>query len=324
MLAAVAASAVPELQAVAVLADPHADDDVDAAILADREGAHWSVQVPRSQRSEARLSADHLALGALTTGARARLPFTVPTAAGQTLVRPTRGFVTSWAPGAPVSLGSVSAEPGGVADMIGRAIAAIHDLPSTVVTDAGLPVDGSAEARRWATSLAERAAATGLLPAAVQARWEDAVADGELWQFAPTVIAGDLEASSFRVESDALCSVVGWQGLAIGDPSTDLAWAMPSADVADVVFSGYASVAGGVDLRLRNRAALRSELSLARWLLHGAERHDTDVVDDAVEMLTTLAERIHGDLAAQIQPSTRPIMTVTEVEDMLDQQRPAV
>ena len=329
MLAAVAASAVPGLEAISVAADPHAADDVDAAIVADRGGDYWTVQVPRTRSAEARQTADIVALTALTPGARARLPFLVPTVAGHTAVRPTRGVVASWAPGAPASLtslGSIGQAADGAAslgDAIGEAVAAIHGLPSTVVTEAGLPVSGPAEARRWATSLADRATATGLLPAAVQTRWTEAVEDAELWQFEPTVVAGDLEASSFRIEDGALASVVGWQGLSIGDPASDLAWAMPSEPVADAVLAGYAGVAGGADRRLRHRAALRAELLLARWLLHGVEQRDTAVVDDAVELLTTLAERVHGDLTARIQPTTRPILTVDEVEDMLDQ-RPAV
>lgn len=324
MLAAVAASALPDLEIVSASADPHAADDVDTAIVTDGDGRFWRVLVPRTQSAEARLAADHVALGALTSGARARLPFTVPVVAGHTAVRPTRGTIVSWVPGDPASLTDLPSEPDGVATAIGRAIAVLHDLPTSVVTEAGLPVDGPGQARRWATSLAERAAATGMLPAAVHARWQTAIDDADLWQFEPTVIGGDLEASSFLVHDGELCSVTGWQGLAVGDPAADLAWSIPAEHVADAVFSGYADVAGSADRRLRHRAALRSELGLARWLLHGTERRDSGVVDDAVEMLTTLAERIHGDLTARIEPATAPVLTVDEVEDLLDRQRPAV
>ena len=319
MLAAVAASAVPGLDAVSVAMAPHHADDVDAAVLRDREGGHVTVQVPRTKAAETRQSAEVRALTALTPGARARLPFDIATVIGQAPVRPTRGVVLSWTAGSPVSLGGIPTEPNGLGWMIGRAIAAIHDLPSAVVTDVDLPTTGPAEARRSAESLAERAAATGLLPAAVRERWEEAVSDAELWQFEPTVIGGDLDAASFLADEGTLASVVGWHGLSIGDPASDLAWVVPSEAAADAVFAGYASIAGQTDRRLRHRAALRSELGLARWLLHGTEQRDTDVVDDAVELLTTLAERIHGDMTARIQPTTRPILTVDEVEDMLDQ-----
>lgn len=322
MLAAVAASAVPGLEAVAV-GEHRIDDDVDAAILTDRAGDHWVVQVPRNQRAESRQSAELVALAALTAGARARLPFEVATVRGQTPVRPTRGVVLSWTPGTPTKLSALPAAPDGLATRIGSAIAAIHALPSSVVTDAGLPVAGPAEARRWAISLTDRAAATGLLPAAVHDRWTAAVDDHDLWQFEPTVIGGDLDAASFLADGDELRSVVGWQGLAIGDPASDLAWVVPVEHVADAVFAAYAGVAGSADRRLRHRATLRSELGLARWLLHGTERRDTEIVDDAVELLTSLAERIHGDMTSRIQATTRPVLTVDEVEDLLDQ-RPAV
>src|SRR5690606_18977942 len=117
--------------------------------------------------------------------------------------------------------------------------------------------------------------------------------------------------------------VTGWHGLAIGDPASDLAWASQD-DAAAAVFGGYAAIVGGGDRRLRGRAAFFAELELARWLLHGQDLRDQAIVDDAVELLTTLAERIHARRTARIDNPTAPVLTLGEVEELLEQTRKAV
>ena len=41
-------------------------------------------------------------------------------------------------------------------------------------------------------------------------------------------------------------------------------------------------------------------------------------------MAETLAERVHGHRSARIEEPTAPVLTVTEVEDLLEQTRKAV
>ncbi|OJX62268.1 MAG: hypothetical protein BGO95_08010 [Micrococcales bacterium 73-13] len=315
-LAALASAAVPGLEVDH--AGQVADPDYDAAVLGGADGRAWLVRVPRTRSADTRLRAELAALAALTQGARSRLPFAVATLAGRAKVGPTFAAVTEHFPGAAVPVAQIPVEPEGLGFRIGLAIGAVHLLPPTVVVDAGLPMSGPVESRRGAIGVLERAGATGLLPLAVESRWQHAIDDADLWQFQARVVGG-FDSSSFVAVGDEVVAVQGWQGLAVGDPAADLKWAVQSERVADAVFAGYWSAAGTADRRLRHRAALLSELDLGRWLLHGVDTKATDVVDDAVELLTNLAERVHGDMSARIDSPTAPVLTIGEVEDLLEQ-----
>jgi len=317
-LAALASAAVPGLEVSH--AGPVADPDYDAAVLAAADGREWLVRVPRTRSADSRLQRELAALAALTQGARARLPFAVPSLAGRVKAGPTFAAVTDHTRGAPTPAPHIPVEPEGLGFRIGRAIGAVHTLPATVVADAMLPMSGPAESRRAAIGVLERALATGMLPAAVASRWQHAIDDADLWQFQATVTGGGFDSSSFIAdEEDRVVAVHGWHGLSVADPAIDLKWVVQTERVADAVFSGYCSMAGIADRRLRHRAALLSELDLGRWLLHGIETGAEEIVDDAVELLTNLAERIHGDMSARIDNPTAPVLTLGEVEDLLEQ-----
>jgi len=319
-LAALAAAAVPGLTVAGVA--PQRDSDFDAATVSAADGRELLVRLPRTREADTRIRAELLGLGALTEGARARLPFSVLRLLGSASFGPTRAIVTDCPGGAPLELGELGRHDR-LGAAVGRAIAATHRLPATVVTDAGLPSSGPAESRRRAAEVVARAEATALLPEVVRARWTAAIEDAELWQFQPTVIGG-FDADSFHVDGDEVTTVTGWHGLSIGDPASDLAWLSQDARAADAVFSAYGEIVGQGDRRLRGRAALFAELELARWLLHGQDLRDQSIVDDAVDMLTTLAERIHGERTARIEDPTAPVLTIDEVEDLLEHTRKAV
>ena len=66
---------------------------------------------------------------------------------------------------------------------------------------------------------------------------------------------------------------------------------------------------GGADRQVRQRAMLYSELELAKWLLHGTELRNRDIVDDAVApALTTLTDSVRRDVMNPITPQTIPTM----------------
>lgn len=319
-LAALAAAAVPGLEIARV--GRVAADDCDAAAITDAEGRSFLVRIPRSKDADTRVRAELAGLAALTTGARDRLPFAVLEPRGAVSYGPTRAVVTDFPYGATVSVRELG-ERTALGAAVGAAVAAVHSLPATVVTDAGLPVSGPADSKRRAAAVFERAEATKLLPAAVEGRWLAALDDADLWQFQPTVVGG-FDVNAFLTEDDEVVTVTGWHGLAIGDPASDLAFLAQDERAADAVLGGYARVRGGGDRRLRGRAAFFSELELARWLLHGWDLRSPEILDDAVDMLTTLAERVHGHRSARIEEPTAPVLTVTEVEDLLEQTRKAV
>ena len=329
-LAALATSAVAGLDVAAAAgigggrggsagSEPGQHGDFDSAIITGRDGRHWIIRVPRSPRAEAEQSADLVALRALSAGVRTRLPFAVSAFAGQAPIDGTRAIVYEYLYGGTVPLGSYDAGIDSLAASVGRAIAAIHSLPTSIVADAGLPVLTAGECLRSSVSTMDRAAATGLLPAALVGRWERASEDPKLWQFQPVVINAALGAESFLSADGAVTGLLGWQDLRVADPASDLHWVLGSRSdaITDSVFDAYARIRGEGDRHIRQRAMLYAELEVAKWLLHGTETRSTEIVDDAVAMLTGLVDNIRNDVMNPIGAPTMPTMAVDEVEAFL-------
>lgn len=318
-LAALATSAVDGLDVAASQPFGAPGGDFDAALLTGSDGRHWTVRVPRSERAEAEQSADLVALRALSAGVRTRLPFAVSTFAGQVPVAGTRAVVYEFVYGTKVPLASFSIE---YAASVGEAIAAIHALPTSFVVDAGLPAHSSVDTLRSTAALMDRAAATGLVPAALLRRWEAAAEESSLWQFTPTVVNGSLGSDSFLGGTDSragsVSGVLGWHALRVGDPARDISWLFGGGeDVFDAAFAAYSRVRGSVDRQLRQRAMLLSELEIARWLLHGTDTRSTEIVDDAVQMLSRLVDEVQKDIMNPIGPQTMPTLGIDEVEALL-------
>jgi macrolide phosphotransferase len=249
----------------------------------------------------------------------ARLPFAVSSYAGQTPIGGTRAVVYDFVYGSPVDLAAIT-DGSPLAPSLGRAIAAIHTLPTSFVADAGLPVLSPAEILRSTITIMDRASATNLVPAALLGRWEKATEDGPLWQFAPTVINGGLSAESFLSSDEEVTGLLGWQSLSIGDPARDLYWLLGARGgyVAEAAFDAYNEARGSSDRQVKHRARLSAELEIAKWLLHGTQERSTEIVDDAVQMLHGLVDTVQNDLDQTLSHNTMPVMAVDEVEAMLD------
>lgn len=298
-LAALATSAVEGLDvAVTTSFATGGENDFDSALLTGRDGRHWIIRLPRNERAEAEQSADLVALRALSGGIRSRLPFAVSAFVGQVPVSGTRAIVYEFVYGNKAHLDQLTAGSDGLAASIGRSVAAIHSLPTSFVADAGLPVLSSIEALRSAVSVMDRAAATGLVPAQLLGRWERAMEDSNLWQFQPTVINGSLGAESFLTADDAVTGLLGWHELRVGDPARDLAWllAAQNPDAVDAAMDAYHHARGALDRQVGQRAKLYAELDVARWLLHGTQQRSTEIVDDAVAMLTAIIDSVENDV----------------------------
>jgi aminoglycoside phosphotransferase (APT) family kinase protein len=295
------------------------DNDFDSAIITGADGRHWIIRVPRNPQAEAQQSADLVALRALSAGVRTRLPFAVSTFAGQTPIDGTRAIVYEFVYGGKVPLGAYTATSDGLAASVGRAIAGIHALPTSFITDAGLPSLSAHECLRSCLTIIDRVAATGLTPAALLDRWERAAEDAGLWQFHPTVVNGSLSADSFLSADGAITGLLGWQDLRVGDPAVDLQWLLACRDdsVIDSAFASYAHTRGTIDRQIRQRATLYAELEVAKWLLHGTQIRSTEIVDDAVMMLTSLADAVQNKVMNPIGAQSAPAMDVDEVEAYL-------
>ena len=326
-LAALATSAVPGLDLTASTSFSGRErNDFDTAILTGRDGRHWIIRVPRNARAEAEQSADLVALRALSAGVRTRLPFAVSAFAGQVPVDSTRAIVYEFVYGAKVPLASYDAGPGSLAASVGSAIAAIHSLPTSVVADAGLPTVSASDTVRSCVTVMDRAAATGLVPAALLGRWERAVEDAALWQFQPTVINGALGADSFLSSEGAVSGILGWHELRVGDPARDVRWLLagPNESVIGTAFDSYSRALGTSDRHARQRATFYAELEVAKWLLHGTDARNTEIVDDAVAMLTGLVDDVRNDVMNPLGAPTMPTMAVDEVEAFLARSERAV
>jgi len=324
-LAALATSAVPGLDVAAAASfGASQGSDFDAAILTGRDGRHWIIRAPRNARAEAEQSADLVALRSLSAGVRTRLPFAVSSFAGQVPIDSTRAIVYEFVYGTKTPLNSYDFGPDSLAASVGTAIAAIHSLPTSFVADAGLPVMTAGECLRASVTVLDRAAATGLVPAALIGRWERATEDAKLWQFQPTVTNGSLTADSILSADGVVTGVLGWQDLRVSDPARDLQWLLANAPVAETALDAYTRVRGAGDRQVQQRAMFYAELEVAKWLLHGTETRSTEIVDDAVGMLTALSDNVHNDVMNPIGAQTMPTMAVDEVEAFLNKAERAI
>lgn len=316
-LAALATSAVSGL--IVSGTRDHTGDGTGAfasAVLVTDDG-ELIIRVPRTPGAEVQQSAELLGLAALAEGARGVLPFAVPRTLGITRAGDTRAVVTTFLAGERIDATTIEADAL-LLQPIAETIAAIHELPVSLVQQGGLPVRSAEEAHAQASRLVERAAETHLLPETVHQRWVETLASAALWDFAPTVVHGALNADQLLIADQNVVGVLGWEALAVGDPAVDLAWLLASGDdTLAAVLARYLALRGAAGAReLRARARFYHQLEVARWLLHGVDTHDASVVDDAVGMFDRLVDQL-GRLGDPV-PERRH-MSGSEVAQLLDE-----
>ena len=286
-LAALACAAVRGLEPVSAQAYLQHDQQVDAAVIEDDLGRRWLVRAPRDDTAAARMDAE----GRLLTELSGWLPFAAPEIAGTApLPEGGLGVVYRMLSGSPLDLSELQPGPGLTA-ALGRAIAAVHELPERLIDNAGLPIYSAEDYRQRRLAEVDRAAATGHVPAGLLERWEKGLEEAGAWRFVPCVVHGDLAAENVLVEDGEVTSVLEWGEARVADPADDLSWLVSGASEAAVesVLEAYAiGRRQPPDRDLVKRARLAGELALARWLLHGVSIDDQDVVDDAVAMLADL------------------------------------
>jgi macrolide phosphotransferase len=312
VLAALASVAVPGLVPVGTRSlGRDGEADVDVAEVRDDQGRAWVVRAPRTPAAAALLEQEWRFLGTLT----GRLPFAVPLLSGSaTLADGSRAGVHRALEGAPVDVAGLVPGPG-LAAALGRALAAVHELPIRLAEEAELPVYAAAEYRNRRMAELDRAAATGHVPPGLLGRWERALEEAGAWRFTPCVVHGDLAAENVLVVPGAagdsasdgtegaerqpgrISALLAWGQTRVADPADDFAWLVASASGATVesVLEAYAHTRQEApDHDLLRRARLAGELALARWLLHGVTAGDDTVVADAVGMLADLEATVDG------------------------------
>ena len=282
----------------------------------DTQGRHWEVHEARTDAVGASLEAEAEVLRRIGRVVDdGRLSFDVPRVSGSLRQKDAHIQVRSHVEGKPIPVETLRPGPGMSAGL-GKALGEIHELAMTVISEAGMPVYDAEEVRRRWLSLLDDTAATGRTPPALLGRWEQALEDTALWRFRPTVVHSDLAEENVLVAGGTVVAVRGWSQAHVGDPAEDLAWVYSSApvDCLDSIEDAYdIARSEGVDRHLRERAELVSELSLARWLLHGVRTGDKPVINDAVAMLEDLAAQV-GD-APLVEPSTPRLAPVPGVRE---------
>jgi aminoglycoside phosphotransferase (APT) family kinase protein len=300
-LAALSTAAVPGLDARSVRRED-VPGDYDVAVVTAGDGTEWEVRAPRSTMAGAALEAEMELLESLHLYHEAGvLPFAVPQIAGSALLpEGGRAVVHKHIVGAPLDIESLTPGPGLAADL-GRTLAAVHELPSSVVETCGLPSYGADDYRDRRLVELDEAAATGRVPTSLLRRWEAALEDVALWRFRPVVVHGDLAADQVLVTGTRVAAITGWSDARVADPADDLAWLLVAAppEAVDSIMEAYQLRRTELqDPRLVDRALLVGELALARWLLHGVRQGLPDVVDDAEAMLADLDEATREDDSA--------------------------
>lgn len=309
-LAALAAAAVPGLTPTAVTASPDDPADFSAAVVVDGQGQRWRVRSPRTPEAGIRLETELQVLAGFTPRVRAALPFRTPSVAGAVRLGGLRTFVYQDMPGHPLPLEELVALGEPAVQDLGRVLAAVHTLPSSVVDLADLPVYTAEEVRNRRLHELDQAAVTGRIPPVLLRRWEEAMEEEDLWTFSPVPVHGDLHEDNLLVERGRVVGVTGWTDLHVGDPAVDLAWlaAAEDPDFAERVLDAYharratARAGDDADTHLMRRAALLAEFALAQWLVRGVDRHDEQMTAEAEAMLAELAGAVQAAAPASAAP----------------------
>lgn len=310
-LAAMAAAAVPGLDPARLALPQTVSRTMRVVGVIDTQGRHWEVLEARDDATGASLDAEAEVLRRIGRVADdGRLSFDVPRPAGTLRRDGVHVQVRTHVEGRSLDLESLRPGPG-LSAGLGRALGELHELPGTVLSEAGLPVYDAEEVRQQWISVLDEAAQTGRVPAALLSRWEGALDDIALWRFRPVVVHSDLAPENVLKAGGAVVAIRGLAQAHVGDPAEDLAWVYSSApvDCLDSIEAAYdLARSEGVDKHLRDRAELISEMSLARWLLHGMRSQDESVIEDAVAMLEDLAEQVGEEPLVEVpEPRLAPV-----------------
>ncbi len=313
-LAALATAAVPGLSVAGLREPQFADEVLSVTGIIDSAGNKWTVTCPHSSVGGLDLDAQS---GVLTRLAKAKdakkIPFEVPRIHGTTLTpEGDRVIVHQDLGGHPMSDDDFD-NPNLLPASLGKALAALHNLPPVIYTGINLPAYSVSECRERHLAMLDEVASQVLIPANLWNRWEAALEDLSLWRFPAAPIHGDIQGNSVIVDAGIVRAMTGFTSAHVGDPAQDIAWVLASASDAflERFRAAYSQERTVADLQLFTRAQLLSELAIVRWLVHGLHAEDRSIISDARHMLSELStdlgdaqivERPHAH-AAQTQDS---------------------
>ena len=285
-LAALATAAVPGMRPVSVAAVRSGEDNPlhQSALVEDVTGRKWVVRSPLGAAAGAELEQNDQLIRQLGK----HLPFKVPAPAGYAdLGTDGRAAVYPYVEGLALSFRHLPQGPG-LASAVGRAIAAVHNMPHELFEEHAVPVFDSAQFRARKLAELDRAAETGHVPNGLLARWEHALDAAPMWDFTTTPTHGSLDGSSFLVvfsEDDAasgrVVGLTGWERAQVADPAEDFARLVERSHprAVDAVFESYSMARSQrPDGYLLHRARLASEMRLLNGLAGAVARDDQEFV----------------------------------------------
>ncbi|MDR2254218.1 MAG: phosphotransferase, partial [Bifidobacteriaceae bacterium] len=301
-LAALATAAVPGLDLVATRLDQLGADFAFAEVD-DASGRTWIVRMPLHDAAEAGQEAELTLLKALAgASSGGALPFEVPRPRGSASFDGGGvGIVYPRLPGVPVVMELMPAGPG-IAESLGRAIAAFHQLPPAVVTEAGMPALTPSLYRHRLMAEVADAVRTGHVSERLHNRWREQLERDDWWVFTPVPIHGDMAPEHLLHHSDRISAMADFASVQVSDPAEDLAQILAPLppDLAGTIVGAYRARRSDLeDPHLEDRAAFLGEIAIIRWLQHGLALGDEEIVRDARHMLADLDRAVREELEAK-------------------------
>lgn len=220
-----------------------------------RLGDHLAIRLPRWETSPVLLKVEWEWLPRLAPN----LPLPVPTprrAGKPTAEYPLPWSIVEWVPGTPADL-----EP--VTDRASIAVLAqfLRALHTAAPDDApvnpgryGIPIGETVARFDEGLSVVDDSTANRL-----QAIWRAAV-DAPPWSRGPRWVHGDLIPANIVVANGALCGVIDFGELCVGDPANDLevAWTLLPDGTSEEFFDAYGLADDATIARAQGWAALRA------------------------------------------------------------------
>lgn len=321
ILAALATVAYPDLEVEALCPPTDSDGDFAWTGLLDHESNRWMVLAAQGKQSAVSLEKQEKILSMLANYHDAhRIIFEVPRIVGHaqkhtkqespaSLGSSSEGtelsvIVYRQLPGNPLDFDDVI-KNSDLARSLGRAIASLHEVPANLVEHVGLPTSTVEEIRDSLRQELSRAVATGLVPPALQARWEQALDEDAWWHFHPTFVHGSLSPEQVLTSDSRVLGISGFSEVRVDDPAKDLAWLATElpAETVDAIFDAYhLGRVEGADSFLRQRTDLHIELALVDWLNWGVSQENPAIIADAQELMEEQLNRLEGDLSMTGKP----------------------
>ena len=301
ILAALAADALPGVRFVSVQDLENYEPEVRTMVLTSEDGHQALLKSPKTVSASTKIGTEVRALRVLKP---VTLPFQISALLGESSAKAERkAYLFDYVAGREVNLDSLKPEDPLVA-AIALAIAKIHSIPTSVVSDAGLPEYQPAQSVRERVAEFDRAMDTGKIHRDLLERWQVALLDINLFRYQPTVVHGSLRSQYLLTNGSEITGITDWSNLSINDPAVDLStlYGQASPEVSAAITLAYEGYLRA-DKNLRQRANLYFELSLASFLLVSTESGDEADIASAEQMLANLLADLHQGLLPSLAPT---------------------